>query len=540
MSAIPQPRIDVSLSKSAAAPLRVPVAVYINFTAAVVGLLTVMPCLTVLWQSWTGDALKSVGMFVPPVAFILILRAWRSIGWTAQGTWWGLALILVNAAIGWIQLHSILLLVFSRHWTTILPPMSLPLVLYGAGAVLLLGGTQLFRAALFPVCLLWLANPVPHAFSLLIDMPLQTLSAHIARSFAMHLGQPLTPDHLRLMFTPEFGMFIAPGCNGIRGSVTMALIALVAGYVYRFRWYNNAALVVGAVLLGYAFNLLRLCALVVYYIIALQFPWLKNKAEMADYIIGGALFLCASFLLFTAVHHLRDTDHPAADPDIETGGNTREPLPRDFRFAPAAALSLTACVMGIAFASAANSTAALVRTANQRFPRTIGKYQLIRTWQETTDTGAEIYQWAEYAPADGHPVAIGISPSLSWHDTLICHTIRGEHPVWQGPLHAQTASVPVSFNAALYSDGITEVLEASTQCVGGACNEFATERTHFGLVYTRVNRESLLHSPGRSLPVVVRSELPSSGAGTGTERAELTASIAGFASAADLTDLTRP
>src|SRR5438270_8643914 len=113
----------------------------------------------------------------------------------------------------------------------------------------------------------------------------------------MHLGQPLTPDHLRLMFTPEFGMFIAPGCNGIRGSVTMALIAIFAGYVYRFRWYNNAVLLTGAVLLGYFFNLVRLCTLVLYYIVALHFPWLQNRAEMADYILGGALFLCATFLL---------------------------------------------------------------------------------------------------------------------------------------------------------------------------------------------------------------------------------------------------
>ena len=537
MSAIPQSPIDVPLSNSVVAPPRVPVAVYINFTVAVLGLLTVMPCLTALWQLWTGDALKSVGMFVPPVAFALILRAWRNIGWRADGSWWGLVLILANTAIGWVQLHSILLLVFSSRWTTVLPPSSLPLVLYGAGAVLLLGGTRLLRAALFPVCLLWLANPVPHAFSLLIDMPLQTLSAHIARSFAMHLGQPLTPDHLRLMFTPEFGMFIAPGCNGIRGSITMALIALVAGYIYRFRWYSNAALVVGAVLLGYAFNLLRLCALVLYYIVAMHFPWLQNKAEMADYIIGGGLFLCASFLLFTAIHHLRNTDERTVS---DTESVPRQAVAHHFRYAPAAALALVACISGSAFASAGSSAPALIRTPTQRFPQVIGKYQLVRTWQETTDTGAEIYQWAEYAPPSGHPVAIGISPVLSWHDPLICHTIRGEHPVWQGPLQVSSSAVPVSFNTALYADGVTEVLDASTQCSGGTCNEFATERTRFGLVYTRVDRESLLHNPGRSLPVIVRAELPSSSMGTDAARVELAASIASFTRAADLTELTRP
>ncbi len=93
------------------------------------------------------------------------------------------------------------------------------------------------------------------------------------------------------MFTPDFGMFIAPGCNGIRGSITMGFIALIAGYVYRFRWYWNALVVLGAILLGYVFNLTRLCVLVLYYAAALHFPWLQDKAENADYVIGALLFL---------------------------------------------------------------------------------------------------------------------------------------------------------------------------------------------------------------------------------------------------------
>jgi exosortase J len=211
-----------------------------------------------------------------------------------------------------------------------------------------------------------------------------------------------------------------------------------------------------------------------------------------------------------------------------------------FRYARAAALAVTACIAGTAFASAGSSQHVLTRTAEQRFPQTIGSYHLVRTWQETTETGVEVYQWAEYAPASGRPVAIGISPELSWHDPVICHTVRGEHPAWQGPLRTSTPSGSVSFNSALYADGITDVLEASTQCTGGACNEFATERTRFGLVYTRVNRESLLHGPARSLPVVVRAELPSAGMESKVARAELAASITSFASAADMAELTRP
>ena len=63
----------------------------------------------------------------------------------------------------------------------------------------------------------------------------------------------------------------------------MGFIALIAGYVYRFRWYANGLIVTGAILLGYLFNLVRRCLLVLYYVLALRFTSLQNKAENADY-----------------------------------------------------------------------------------------------------------------------------------------------------------------------------------------------------------------------------------------------------------------
>src|ERR1035437_3703054 len=297
-------------------------------TLGILGLASIWPALLTLWNLWTTDALKSIGMMVPLVSLVLILRAWCGLDWEADGTWWGFVVLMVTATVVWVREHAILILVVSPNWSTVLPPPSLVLLAYGSGVVLLLGGTRLYRAALFPVLLLWFANPVPSRFSLLIDMPLQRVSAHIVRAFAMHLGHTLTPDHLRLMFTPAFGMFIAPGCDGIRGSVTMGFIALIAGYIYRFRWYTNALAVIGAILLGYAFNLARLCLLVLYYLIALHFNSLQDKAENADYLIGALLFLVATILLFTVIARFRESGHSkvvATAVDKEQGGFEARP-----------------------------------------------------------------------------------------------------------------------------------------------------------------------------------------------------------------------
>ncbi len=245
-------------------------------------------------------------MVIPIVSGILIFRAWRTLDFEMDGSWWGAVILIVTIFAVHLREQSILVLVLGPVWNVYMPPHSLVAFAYTAGVVLLFGGPRLFRAALFPIVLTWFVNPIPHVFNVLVDLPLQRVSAHVARAFAIALGQPLSPDQMRLMFTPDFGMFIAPGCNGIRGAVTMGFIALIAGYIYRFRWYANAAVVAGAILLGYVFNFVRLCVLVLYYLVALHFTSLQDKAEMADYIIGGCLFLIATLLLFTAINRLRE------------------------------------------------------------------------------------------------------------------------------------------------------------------------------------------------------------------------------------------
>jgi exosortase J len=513
---------------------------------AILGLSAIWPTVYSLWMLWTTDALKSIGMMVPPVSLILILRAWKKLGWAANGTWWGFALLLITTVVSRIQEQSILILVVSPHWSTVLPPPSVMLLAYGSGVVLLLGGVRLYRTALFPIVLLWFSNPIPHAFSLLVDLPLQEASAHIARAFAMHLGHSLTPDHLRLMFTPDFGMFIAPGCNGIRGSVTMGFLALIAGYLYRFRWYTNALVVTGAILLGYVFNLVRLCLLVLYYMVALHFTSLQEKAENADYVIGAALFLVATFLLFTVIHRFRDARNSNAREANAAPGETelgcRMP-PAQYARVAAMGVAVLVGFTGAAYAAMHRAPIAVADVASERFPRHMGRYSLVRTWNESLPTGLVAYVWAQYAPVNGGTsIAIGVSPELGWHDPLVCHVVRGEQPLWQGQLtFATTGFIPINFDSAFYNDGVTQYLEASTLCSGGICNEFVTGRKHFGLIYTRPDPQSVLGAgPKRPIPVVVRAETTDIALSSDTARQRLTEDLRNFLTTVSLEDLTAP
>jgi len=517
----------------------------VSTVLAVLGLATIWPTMFSLWTLWTTDAMKSIGMVVPVVSLALILRAWKGIGWESEGTWWGLPLLMMAMTAAQFHQRAILILVVTPTWSTVLPPPSLVMLAYGAGLVLLLGGVRLLRAALFPVLLLWFVNPIPHVFSLWVDLPLQYASASIARSFAMHLGHTLTPDHLRLMFTPEFGMFIAPGCNGIRGSVAMGFVALIVGYVYRFRWFTNGVVVMGAILLGYVFNLLRLCTLVLYYVVALHFPSLQDKAEKADYVIGAALFFLATLILFGVILRLRDGRNPKlveAAVAAEDAG-LPERTSRGSQFGRLAAIGAMALFGWVGLARAETDRPVKITDTSAQFPQRLGNYELVRSWNESVLGGQVVYLWGQYAPVGGGPpVAIGVSPLLGWHDPLTCHFIRGEHPLWQGQLTFPTAgAVPVSFSSAFYADGVTQHIEASTECNGASCGEFATNRTHFGLIFTRIDAGSLLtQRPQRPIPVLLRAETIDIAVPADAAREQLAGELRDFLAAVRVSDLTRP
>jgi exosortase J len=516
---------------------------------AVLGLCSIWSTVGLLWQLWTMDALKSIGMMVPLVSAVLILRVWRSQQWQMQGSLWGLVILAITIAAVHIRDQAILVFVVSPQWAVYFPPHSLVAFAYVSGVVLLFGGTRLYRAALFPIILIWFVNPIPHIFNVYVDLPLQRISAHVARSFAIALGQPLSHDQLSLMFTPNFGMFIAPGCNGIRGAVTMGFIALIAGYVYRFRLSAHVAVITAAILLGYLFNFARLCLLVLYYITALHVTKLRHHGEISDYIIGGCLFLTATVLLFTVIRRLSETPGRIKPPTLNPAPDAY--APPTFLRLRMTAMFLIAIFGCYGFAHAVINTRAIASTVRSQrdqtnpgqFPDTIGSYKLSRSWDEHLFTGALLYHWADYAPLDGGThIVLGVAPLLGSHDTLICHSARGDDPLWHDQLNVPTASgATIGFSAAFFADSAIQYLEATTVCNGSNCGEYSSARTHFGFVYSKPDPQSLLtQNPLRPIPVLFRAETTDTTLAPDEARRQLATSITAFISSVNLNTLTQP
>ena len=574
MATIPADVPSLRSSKSLI-PLASPVAAGFAACLAVLGVVSIWPTAQVLYSMWVNDPLKSIGMLVPVVSLLLILRSWKALSWRFDGSWWGFALLLATFAAVRFREQSVLVLILSPRWSIFFPPHSLVAFCYVVGVVLLFGGWRLLQAARFAVLLIWLVNPVPHVFNVYVDLPLQQISAHVARGFAIALHQKLTPDQMRLMFTPEFGMFIAPGCNGIRGAVTMGMIALIVGHLYRFRWRAHALFVAGAVLLGYLFNFVRLCTLVLYYIVALKIPWLQDRAEMGDYVIGACLFLGAVGLLFYVVR--RVTDDPQEmeqEPIASTSAAEANALLRAEPAWRSATVRLAAMAVFVAVASGRLVHGLMLKqqvapapetiAAAKVFPERVGTYVRSRTWPEQVVNGPLIFEWADYVPQkptgaptrdaakaasalgqtaaedDGPHVAVGISPVMGSHDTSICHSARGEDPVWHGELRTATATGEESFSSSFFNNGAMQYLEVTTVCNAGGCGEYTMGDRHFGLIYSRpAPAEAFSHDPRRPIPVMLKVETLDAAMPAEVARKQLTKAMKGFLRGVDLPAMTR-
>jgi exosortase J len=271
-----------------------------------IGLLGFSGEITQLWGLWTGDALRSIGLLVPPVSIWLALRAWTWRDWESRGTWWGFALIAI--ALTLVTLKNTFDLrtavYFGDRFGIGLTPIGPLLYVYFSGAVLLFGGVAVWRKAWFAL-LLWLfVNPVPQVVGV-IDFPLQTFAAHAAREFASWMSVPVSGDALTLMFSSKLGMFLAPGCNGLRGAATMGYLALVLGHLRGLSLLRLGAFALAAVAFAYVLNLIRLLFVVVYYWLALRVSVLGTYGAEVDYAIGAMIFLAGATFLFKAAGSLR-------------------------------------------------------------------------------------------------------------------------------------------------------------------------------------------------------------------------------------------
>ena len=437
-------------------------ATWLIVLACAVAGMAALPVIYSAYKTWTTDPLRSVGIFFFLFAVVLMVRGFRRFSGPAQPTMWGL--LPAAAAVGLIVFgrNHELLLAWAGHLELDLLPASVAIALFAASILLLTGGSALLWQMLFPVVLLAITNPVPHFLSVNMDLPLQRVSAETARRFAMLIGQHPTGEQLQLMFTPDFGMFIAPGCNGIRGAVTLGYLALFGAVWRGLRPKFCAAFLVAGVLLGYLFNFLRLFTLVLYYRLGEVFPSIQPYGTQVDYAIGGVLFLVASYGLGRLVFQTR----------------TQSVVPKSrgwsTQSAPAFAAGMLAFTAICAVLAALNLKQLIQDAhATQRrttfvnwLPATVGGFHLVKTWDDFSEERIRLYSWGLYSDGSSRDdVAMGLWMPPNEHDVRYSHAARGEQLAQQAPIVLQrTRTDQVGYATYLLAKDDSEELVASLVC----------------------------------------------------------------------------
>jgi len=442
-----------------------------------------------------------------------------------DGSLWGLPILVLGLVLA--QLNSSLIVAFRIHaQNQSLLHSGIDLFLYAVGAVLLFGGTQLLRASIAPLCLLLCVNPVPYAYNAAVDLPLQFLSANTARHFAYMIGLQPTGQQLRMMFTPNFGMMIVPGCNGVRGSVTLGYLALIFGYIRHLRPRVLALTTLGAFLAGYAFNLLRLCVLVIYYRIGMTHVSIQPYGANVDYGIGCTLFLIATFGVGLFIRWIELKPRMQRLPPAPAARNLRSSKVHTgyATLARLVCFLLLAIVFIVPMLGA--RTSIHLKQPNEHelaasLPSQVGPYHLVRTYTETLSGSLVEFLFADYAtPSNSAGVTsrltLGIYMGVGKHLVAYSKFAQGVRPNWSGTMDVSSVAaqptLPVHYVTTLYDDGVSRQYNAETVCYESGCT--ASIDSGAGALFVSAPKliDFFSASDSAHLTILVRKELPDSDA----------------------------
>jgi exosortase len=107
-------------------------------------------------------------------------------------------------------------------------------------AFVLCYGVGSLRAALYPFCCLLLTIPFPPTWMDRISAGLQNGSADVSYAILRLSGIPIFRHEL-VFSLPGLDFEVGPECSGIRSSLALMMVALIAGYVYlRSAWARSA------------------------------------------------------------------------------------------------------------------------------------------------------------------------------------------------------------------------------------------------------------------------------------------------------------
>jgi exosortase len=194
------------------------------------------PILKSLVLQWSTDEDVGHGFLVPLVAgYIAWQRRDTLAALPLKPAWWGLALLAWGALQAWVgMLGAELFLQRSAVLISLV------------GLLLVLGGTPLVRALLFPLLLLPFMIPIPAVIYNQITFPLQLFASRVAEFVLELIGIPVLRDGNILELASQ-KLSVAEACSGIRSLLSLTFLALVYGYFFEKRVWMRWVLFIATI-----------------------------------------------------------------------------------------------------------------------------------------------------------------------------------------------------------------------------------------------------------------------------------------------------
>ncbi len=420
----------------------------------------------------------------------LVFGACGQLG-AGRGNWWGLALI--GAAFFVSILHQRAELFFTAGSALVsLIPLTLPVYLYGSGIVLLFAGARVWRSgygSLSRFC--YCRSRCPVLTSSMIDIPLQNISARVARDFRhshpLCAHHPAAPPHVLARFwhvhRARMRRHSRRGHVGIPGAhprLSQASSAAPLGSICH-RWRAP----------GIPFQLhppLRSRDLLPHR------PWTSRARRCGktsrlcnrklpvprgyyDFSLarepeGGTGFCRSAGGLERDYFRLSMRRRPASK--IPSDPNQKPSSQGAGGICRRAARGSRTAFFGASITAKRTSPNRSVSRIPLTFPK--ADWQLRahpRTWYEQSGGQTLVESGAYSAPSsDEIIVAVWVAPFVYYHDANSCWLARGLRPERVTSLPYVTADGnSLNLSTGYYNDGVTDSIVVSVACTPGSCSQ---------------------------------------------------------------------
>lgn len=330
------------------------------------------PALEFMVATWQQVEEYSYGWFVPVIsAYLVWQRSELLRRMELQGSWWGLAVLLLSLLLGAVgQLSAIR--TFSQYGFVI--------GMFGLSLAAVGGrGTRILAV---PLAMLLFMIPLPQFVLRELSLSLQLLSSELGVALIRLFGISVFLEG-NVIDLGSYQLQVVEACNGLRYLFPLIVLGCLAAYFFQAAWWKRALLVVSTVPLTIVINSLRigLIGITVEH-------WGAGMAEgLLHDLEGWFMFLvCLALLLGEMLllarlgaPALRLADIFAVEPPL--------PAPRDAAMsarrlsaAQATAAGLLVLAAGLALAWPEQAQKAPARTPFAAFP-----LQLPGGWEGRTD-----------------------------------------------------------------------------------------------------------------------------------------------------------